>query len=184
MPVHRHRPRQGATTMRRDGGASWANRYRTRLSLLGKPTIRCRAGPGKEDTMAPYIFVVPVQHPALYDYLLQRFADDPNAQVVLDRRRIERRRADTAVARERRQAERRQRPDVMRSSGAGQWPWWRFRMCEVSHESRIDLEGQGGERRDDLARHEPFHGFVGTEAEGHRRARGERRWEHGPRLDL
>jgi len=62
--------------------------------------------------MARHIFVVSVQHPALYDHLLQRLADDPNAQVVLDRRRIERPSGRTAVARERRQAERRQRPDV------------------------------------------------------------------------
>lgn len=62
--------------------------------------------------MARYIFIVSVRHPALYDYLQQRFADDPNAQVVLDRRRVERRRADIAVTRERRQAYRRQRPDV------------------------------------------------------------------------
>ena len=62
--------------------------------------------------MARHIFVVSVQHPALYDYLLQRFADDPSARVVLDRRRIERRRAAIAVTRERRQGDRRQRPDL------------------------------------------------------------------------
>jgi hypothetical protein len=62
--------------------------------------------------MARYIFVVSVQHPALYDYLRQRFADDLNAQVVLDRRRIERRRARIVVTRERREADRRQRPGV------------------------------------------------------------------------
>jgi C-terminal processing protease CtpA/Prc len=71
-----------------------------------------RTGPGNEDGMARYIFIVSVQHPALYDYLVQRFAGDPNAQVVLDRRRIERRQAEIAVTRERRQADRRQRPDV------------------------------------------------------------------------
>src|SRR5499426_783059 len=106
--------------------ASWGRWASYTSGTTGKPTTCCRAGLGNEDEMARYIFVVSVQHPALYDYLLQRFADDPNAQVVLDRRRIERRRADTAVAHERRQAEQRQRPDVMRSSGAGQWPWWRF----------------------------------------------------------
>jgi len=60
--------------------------------------------------MVRHIFVVSVQHPARDDYLLQRFADEPNAQVVLDRRRIERRRAEIAVTRERRQVSRRQRP--------------------------------------------------------------------------
>ena len=62
--------------------------------------------------MAQYIFIVSVRHLALYDYLRQRFADDPNAQVVLDRRRIERRRAEIAVTHERRQLGRRQRPDL------------------------------------------------------------------------
>src|SRR5262249_3519730 len=71
-----------------------------------------RSGPGNEDDMARYIFVVSAEHPGLYDYLLQRFADDPNAQVVLDRRRVERRRAEIPVTREHRQDDRRQRPDV------------------------------------------------------------------------
>jgi len=62
--------------------------------------------------MARYLFIVSVRHPVLYDYLLERFADDPNAQVVLDRRRIERRRTEMAVIRDRRQADRRQRSDV------------------------------------------------------------------------
>jgi len=53
-----------------------------------------------------------VQHPALYGYLLRRFADGPNAQVVLDRRRVERRRAEIAVTGDRRQVCRRQRPDI------------------------------------------------------------------------
>jgi len=62
--------------------------------------------------MARYLFIVSVRHPVLYDYLLERFADDPNAQVVLDRRRIERRRTAIAVIRDRRQVDRRQRSDV------------------------------------------------------------------------
>jgi len=62
--------------------------------------------------MAQYIFIVSARHPALYDYLRQRFADDPNAQVVLDRRRIERRRVDIALTHERRRLDRRERPDL------------------------------------------------------------------------
>jgi hypothetical protein len=62
--------------------------------------------------MARYLFVVSVQHPALYDHLLERFANDPNAEVILDRRRVERRQAEIAVPGERRRADRRQRPDV------------------------------------------------------------------------
>ena len=47
--------------------------------------------------MARYIFIVSLRHRALYDYLLQRFSDDPNAQVILDRRRAERRQAEISV---------------------------------------------------------------------------------------
>jgi len=62
--------------------------------------------------MARYLFIVSLQHRALFDYLLQRFSDDPNAEVILDRRRVERRRAEIAVTLERRQGSRRQQPDV------------------------------------------------------------------------
>lgn len=62
--------------------------------------------------MARHLFIVSGRHPALYDYLLQRFSDDPNAQVILDRRRADRRQADAPVTLERRHAYRRQRPDV------------------------------------------------------------------------
>jgi hypothetical protein len=62
--------------------------------------------------MARYIFIVSLRHRALYDYLLQRFSDDPNAQVILDRRRGERRQAEIPVVPEHRRADRRQRPDL------------------------------------------------------------------------
>lgn len=62
--------------------------------------------------MARYIFIVSLRHPGLYDYLLQRFSHDPNAQVILDRRRLERRRAETPVTAERRQASRRRQRDL------------------------------------------------------------------------
>jgi len=62
--------------------------------------------------MARYIFIVSLRHQALYDYLLQRFSGDPNAQVILDRRRGERRQAEIPVVPEHRRADRRQRPDV------------------------------------------------------------------------
>ena len=62
--------------------------------------------------MARYLFIVSLRHPALYDHLLERFSDDPNAQVILDRRRGERRRVAISVARELRRADRRQSPDV------------------------------------------------------------------------
>ena len=62
--------------------------------------------------MARYLFIVSLRHPALYDHLLTRFLNDPNAQVILDRRRGERRRAEISVASDLRRADRRQRPDV------------------------------------------------------------------------
>jgi len=58
--------------------------------------------------MARYIFIVSLRHRALYDSLLQRFSDDPNAQVILDRRRGGRRLAEMSVVLERRRADRRQ----------------------------------------------------------------------------
>jgi hypothetical protein len=63
--------------------------------------------------MARYLFIVSLRHRALYDLLIEQFADDPNAQVILDRRRGERRRAEISIVLERRRADRRQRPDVV-----------------------------------------------------------------------
>ena len=62
--------------------------------------------------MARYMYIVSLRHRALYDYLLQRFSDDPNAQVILDRRQGGRRLAEISVVLERRGADRRQQPDV------------------------------------------------------------------------
>jgi len=64
--------------------------------------------------LARYIFIVSPRQPALYDYLMKRFLADPIAQVILDRRRAERRQAVGSVMPEleRRQADRRQRPGV------------------------------------------------------------------------
>jgi len=52
--------------------------------------------------MARYLFIVSLRHPALYAHLSQRFSDDPNAQVVLDRRLASRRQAEISVGLERR----------------------------------------------------------------------------------
>ena len=62
--------------------------------------------------MARYMYIVSLRHRALYDYLLQRFSDDPNVQVILDRRRSGRRLVEISVGLERRGADRRQQPDV------------------------------------------------------------------------
>jgi hypothetical protein len=65
-----------------------------------------------EDKMAHYLFIVSRQHQALYDHLLERFADDPSAEVVLDRRQRERRERKIPSTLDRRRADRRQRPEV------------------------------------------------------------------------
>src|SRR5437899_705707 len=65
--------------------------------ITGRPTTYRRTWLRNEDKMARYIFIVSLRHGALYDYLLQRFSDDPNAQVILDRRRAERRQAEISV---------------------------------------------------------------------------------------
>ena len=44
-------------------------------------------------TMPRHIFVVSRHHPELYEYLSDRFQQDTNVRVILDRRRGERRRS-------------------------------------------------------------------------------------------
>jgi hypothetical protein len=56
-----------------------------------------------------YLYVVSREHQWLYRYLVERFQDDPDVDVVLDRRLGERRTEPSAppVERERRRSERR-----------------------------------------------------------------------------
>jgi hypothetical protein len=77
----------------------------------GRPATY-RRGMSLRTEKAHYLFIASLRHPALYDDLLQRFSDDPNVQVVLDSRRVERRQAEFPVALDRRHADRRQRLDV------------------------------------------------------------------------
>lgn len=58
-----------------------------------------------------YLFVVSRAHPWLYRHLVERFEDDPNVDVMLDRRIAERRRESTRPknATDRRRGERRRR---------------------------------------------------------------------------
>jgi hypothetical protein len=64
--------------------------------------------------MSREIFVVARDRPDLYRYLSQTFADADNVQVILDRRSSERSEGEDAESDERRQAERRARPNVER----------------------------------------------------------------------
>jgi hypothetical protein len=55
-----------------------------------------------------YVFIVSRAHPWLYRHLVERFQDDPDVQVVLDRRLADRRRQPSiALPHERRRSERR-----------------------------------------------------------------------------
>jgi hypothetical protein len=62
--------------------------------------------------MGRTLFIVSRQHPDLYAYLRERFASDRGVEVVLDRRVAQRRRGEAPYPAERRQAERRGRPEV------------------------------------------------------------------------
>jgi hypothetical protein len=62
--------------------------------------------------MARHLFVVSRSETSLYQYLIERFIDDPNVEVILDRRRGERRRRGSPGLPERRQADRRTHPEV------------------------------------------------------------------------
>ena len=57
--------------------------------------------------MTRHLFIVSRTKPWLYDYLVERFADDPKVSIVLDRRFGERRQAPRPVAVERRHIDRR-----------------------------------------------------------------------------
>jgi hypothetical protein len=58
-----------------------------------------------------HLFIVSRAHPWLYAHLLERFRDDPNVEVILDRRRGERRQdpSNRLPRDERRRRERRRR---------------------------------------------------------------------------
>ncbi|HXH83309.1 MAG TPA: hypothetical protein VNN07_10305 [Candidatus Tectomicrobia bacterium] len=64
--------------------------------------------------MPRHLFVVSRSSPDFYEYLLERFADDTNVEVIMDRRIAQRRQRETGVPVERRRADRRSRPYVDR----------------------------------------------------------------------
>ena len=73
-----------------------------------------------DERMAPLLFVVAWNRPDLWDYLRRWFSEVENVQVVLDRRRRERRRPPQAHEPERRRADQRRYPgleDELYSSG-------------------------------------------------------------------
>jgi len=64
--------------------------------------------------MARYLFVVSRHDTRLYEYLVDRFRDDGNVEVILDRRRGERRSRFEHPDPERRRADRRTRREIDR----------------------------------------------------------------------
>jgi hypothetical protein len=62
--------------------------------------------------MARHLFLVSHHEARLYEYLLERFRDDGNVEVILDRRRGERRRRSHAQEPDRRRSDRRTRREV------------------------------------------------------------------------
>lgn len=62
--------------------------------------------------MGRTVFIVSRQHPDLYAYLRERFAADRGVEVVLDRRLGQRRQHHAPFEGDRRQDDRRQRPEV------------------------------------------------------------------------
>jgi hypothetical protein len=67
-----------------------------------------------QSTGPRYVFIVSRFDPALFEYLREHFADAAEVQVILDRRRAERRRHALTVTPERRRADRRTRPEIDR----------------------------------------------------------------------
>ena len=66
--------------------------------------------------MPRHLFIVSRKHPSLHAYLSQHFVDAPEVEVVLDRRRAERRRLERGPdGAERRQGERRTHPGLDRT---------------------------------------------------------------------
>jgi hypothetical protein len=57
-----------------------------------------------------HLFIVSREHAWLYAHLRERFQDDPNVGVILDRRVAERRSAAVATPHDRRKGERRRPP--------------------------------------------------------------------------
>ena len=62
--------------------------------------------------MARHLFIVSRSETSLYQYLIERFIDDSNVEIILDRRRGQRRHRAQQGLPERRQADRRTHPEV------------------------------------------------------------------------
>src|SRR4029453_1568433 len=77
-----------------------------------KMTCHAQRRPTIDKHMARHLFLVSRNDARLYEYLVERFRDDGNVQVILDRRRGERRRPSPRQEPERRRSGRRTRREV------------------------------------------------------------------------
>src|SRR5262244_3592232 len=77
-----------------------------------KMSCRAQCRQTIDKPMARHLFLVSRHEERLYEYLLERFRDDSNVEVILDRRRGERRRRAEAQEPERRRSDRRTRREV------------------------------------------------------------------------
>jgi len=62
--------------------------------------------------MPRYLFIVSSQHPWLHRSLIERFSGYPKVDVIMDRRRGERREGGAPVGPDRRRHDRRLRPEI------------------------------------------------------------------------
>jgi hypothetical protein len=77
-----------------------------------KMTCRTQCRQTIDKRMARHLFLVSRHEARLYEYLLERFRDDGNVEVILDRRRGERRRRPQSQEPDRRRSDRRARREV------------------------------------------------------------------------
>jgi RNA polymerase subunit RPABC4/transcription elongation factor Spt4 len=75
----------------------------------------------EEGPIAQHLLIVARERVRLYEHLRQTFAGDRSVQVLLDRRRRERRQGQSQSTIERRQGERRARPSIDERSRAIRW---------------------------------------------------------------
>jgi len=78
-------------------------------------SLRRVGTPGLNTTvkrMPRYLFIVSPQHPWLYRSLSERFSGDHKVDVIVDRRRGERREGGVPVGPDRRRRDRRIRPEI------------------------------------------------------------------------
>ncbi len=77
-----------------------------------KMTCHAQCRQTMDRSMARHLFLVSRHEARLYEYLLERFRDDGNVEVILDRRRGERRGRSVGQEPERRRSDRRTRREV------------------------------------------------------------------------